>query len=530
MNQRNNDYKDIQNLFDAAFSDETDPQTERIMRGRLAEFRERFERSEKRSAWFGRVSWAGGATLAALVVITAYLVLLQPTGERVYAAAAKALQAVNTVHIAGSSNGLSTFIGVYASDVDDASKPFEIEAWEWLDEDGLFHSYKTGGPFVIHEDSDRRYEYNRDADTLWIKKTDIKLLNKVSVASMQLLESLKKYNIKNSDLGERTIGDRICKGMLTEKDVRRKEYWFDKKTNLPMELTFFRNENGEWNRTTFIQFDYDRPVPKAIQTYIGPKNPKQTHYDWDIAPRFDAWRKRLRELALRYRTEDFPNPMELIPRTSDETIQAYSYGKLPGVREYVVHPIQSSLGDFLRRANYHGTIRVPEEYQDIQLNHDLVLQRDVTMPKQIEFVLNAYDLEIVETQAERSVWIARYDGRSLKSWKEVKAPVSREGARALHPGMASGSNPVAPIDLFNDFNYYQDYDLKAQGVYIIDETGLPQPPDANADRKPYAVCSENVYWGGEESKQIAREWFEKEFGITFTEETRLMKTFVVQKR
>lgn len=144
--------------------------------------------------------------------------------------------------------------------------------------------------------------------------------------------------------------------------------------------------------------------------------------------------------------------MELVPRLNEEIIVAYEYGQMPGIRDYVVRPLQSSLGDYLRRAQYNGTIRVPKELHDISLNHDLVLHRDIPIPDQTKFILQSLGLDIVEKMEERNVWIARHDGRPLKSWKEIKAPVSGDGARALMPGMAHGWNPVALTDLIDAFN------------------------------------------------------------------------------
>ncbi len=535
MTQRDDDYKDIQNLFQSAFGEEIQPETERRLRNRFVAFRERFEQCTSKTTpyqtvWYGRLAWGVGVVTIAILILTVMPGLFQSPGDRVYAAAAKALQSVDTIHISGWSNTLSSFIGIHSSDIPDVSKPLEIEAWEWIDDGGLFHSYKQGGPYFVREDAERRYEYNADTDTLWIKKPRIELLNKASTASIHLLDALQKFDIQKTNLADREIGGRLCNGLLTEKDVRRKEYWFDKKTNLLMELSFYRLQNGDWKQTTFIQFDYDQAIPQAVQAYVGPEKPRQIHYDRDIDPRFDAWHERLRQLASRYTTQPFPKTMELVPRLNEEIIVAYEYGQMPGIRDYLVRPLQSSLGDYLRRAQYNGTIRVPKKLQDISLNHDLVLQRDIPIQDQTIFILHSLGLEIVENKEERNVWIAHHDGRALKPWKEVKAPVSGEGARALMPGMAHGWNPVALTDLINAFNYWQDDDLSASGTYIVDETELPKLPDPNANREPYAVCCENIYWGGEESKEIAQEWFAKELGITFSEEIRTLATWIVREK
>jgi DNA-directed RNA polymerase specialized sigma24 family protein len=45
-----------------------------------------------------------------------------------------------------------------------------------------------------------------------------------------------------------------------------------------------------------------------------------------------------------------------------------------------------------------------------------------------------------------------------------------------------------------------------------------------------AVNSEEPNWEGEEALSVARRWFREQFGVTFMEETRTMKTCVVQQR
>jgi hypothetical protein len=84
--------------------------------------------------------------------------------------------------------------------------------------------------------------------------------------------------------------------------------------------------------------------------------------------------------------------------------------------------------------------------------------------------------------------------------------------------------------LFESFAYYQDYDLWADRLIIIDETGLPSEPAEDQTDESVAVSSASPYWHGDESIEIAEKWFKKEFGVTFTEEIRLMTVHVVRKQ
>jgi hypothetical protein len=63
----------------------------------------------------------------------------------------------------------------------------------------------------------------------------------------------------------------------------------------------------------------------------------------------------------------------------------------------------------------------------------------------------------------------------------------------------------------------------------LKETGKFAPWLARICRN-VAVSSEEPNWEGEEALSVARRWFQEQFGVTFTEETRTMKTCVVQQR
>jgi hypothetical protein len=73
--------------------------------------------------------------------------------------------------------------------------------------------------------------------------------------------------------------------------------------------------------------------------------------------------------------------------------------------------------------------------------------------------------------------------------------------------------------LFRTFMDDQKQDVKADGIIVIDETGL-------ADK----VSLEGPCFAGPEGAEIARKWFKNEIGVAFTEQTRNMTTYVIRKR
>ena len=283
-----------------------------------------------------------------------------------------------------------------------------------------------------------------------------------------------------------------------------------------------------------IQCAYDREVPANIRDYVPPVT-ENVNCGPDIDPiSIETWDARLREITAYYRQHPLPETMELLPRESDENIPGRAPMRLPGMTDatgYWVLPVQSTLEDFLRpNVKPCGSVRVSEELRTMKLNYDLVAKGAHTPRERADFVLNALGLEIIEVTEHRKVWVARYDGRPLKPWQEVTAPVSRGDARHTMPGMASGRGRTSVRELFEGFAYYQDYHLSADKIIIIDETGLPCEPAEGQSVESVAVSSVSPYWRGDESIAIARKWFREQFGITFTEQMRPMTVHIVRRQ
>ncbi len=450
----------------------------------------------------------------------------------VYAAAIEALQNVNTVHISGWTTCLHPSVDVAYIDT---SKRYAIEIWEWITEDGEYRIYDKQGPLTSWDDCDRNYEYNENNKVLRIRKSIAHIAAKdierfQSVTSR--LNKLKDRGIKVTEIGTRVINNKEAKGFRVERDNKREDIWLDVQTNLMLENNAHIFQEGQWTRWRHGILTYNQNVPVDIRSYVPPDTEK-VRYSWDIDARFEKWHLHLRKIAAYYRQHPLPETMELLPRASDEKIEAYLPGRLPDIDAagHWVLPIQSSLGDFLRtRIKPSGSLRVSKDLQKIKLNHDLITSNKYTQRQRVDFVLGALGLEIIEITEQRKVWIAHYDGRPLKSWREVKAPVARGNARATGPGMACTFGPASMKQLFDSFAYYQDYNLTAKRLIIIDETGIPSEPAEGQSLNSIAISSESPYWGGHESIEIARKWFEEQFGVTFTEETRAMTVYEVRKR
>jgi len=462
--------------------------------------------------------------------------------SNVYAAMIESLHNVRTVHVSGWTTRIQAGHTTVFDTPLDTSKRYPIEIWEWFTEDGTHRMYERQGPITLWYDGDLRYEYQADKDTLYIDtyKSPSLLSDKFQSFTREMEPLIKKYGDKMILRGDRItfLADRIIDGRKARRyqidcDNRRKEIWFDSETKHMLEINSYTFDEGQWKQWRHGVFEYDLDVPAHVRAYTPPDT-EHIEYSSDIDPKYEKYHKRLRDIAAYYQQHPLPKTMELLPRLGDEINDAwYSPGRLSGITDktgYRVFPIQSSLADFVRsRITHYGLLRVPEDLQKIQLNYDLIAKNDKWW-EWADFVLDDLGLEIVEVNEPCKVWIAHYDGRPLKPWQEVKAPVVHGNAHHTEPEMDWSSNPHTMKDLFQGFAYYQNYDLTANKIIIIDETGLPSEPIEGQSDESVAVSSELPYWRGDESIEMARTWFREQFGVTFTEEVRPMTVQVVRRR
>jgi len=461
--------------------------------------------------------------------------------SKIYAAMIEALHNVNTVHVSGWTTRIHPHDMAILDKPSDTSNRYPIEIWEWFTQDGAHRMFERQGPITSWYDGDLRYEYQADKDTLYIDTHKLpSLLSDRFQSFSRDIEPLitwrgDKMTIRVDSIAfltDRIIDGRKAQGFRLDRDDQRKEIWSDDEKKLMLEINSYAYDDDQWKQWRHGVYEYDLDVPAYIRAYTPPDT-EHVEYNSDIDPRFERYHKRLRDIAAYYEEHPLPETMELLPRVGVETIDAwYSPGRLSGITDktgYWVFPIQSSLADFVRsRITPYGSLRVPEDLQKIQLNYDLITKNDKRW-EWADFVLDALGLEIVEVNEPCKVWIAHYDGRPLKPWQKVKAPVARGNARHTEPGMDWSSNPQTMKDLFESFAYYQNYDLNANGIIIIDDTGLPSEPIEGRSDESVALSSVSPYWRGDESIEIARKWFKEQFGVTFTEEIRPMVVYIVRK-
>lgn len=480
--------------------------------------------------------------IAAAIIIIAVMLTIEllpdSSGGKLYAAVAKAMQNINTVHVTGWTTHLSPSFSISGDEPRDSEEQYPVEQWEWFTEDGNHRHYEMTGPIINWNDDTRSYEYQKDYDRLWIDVLRSKFTPQTLTVKFQCMEAKidpMKQKGKITTLGKRSIQGQEATGMRWEHGGTRKDIWLNK-DHLLLESNRYKRIDNQWKQYGHFVISYDQDVPKNIRICEIP-SASEVHYTSQIDPKFEKWNNRLLQIARYYQSHPLPQTMELLPRLEDEPrwdrlVPAYAPGKIPGKAQdagFWAIPMSLTLGDCILQWGGDKKIhlRVPMEIRDIPMNHDLITRNDHTQMQRVEFIVDTMGYKLVQEIERRTVWIARYDGRPLKPWKDVKAPVPNPHNVPLKPGMmSSAQNPQSAHNLFEAFNYYQNYNLTAEGVIIIDETGLPY--DENDHSGKHAICSESVYWdNSNESLEIAKKWFGEQFGITFTEEIRPMEILVV---
>jgi hypothetical protein len=239
-----------------------------------------------------------------------------------------------------------------------------------------------------------------------------------------------------------------------------------------------------------------------------------------------------------FESNPWPDDAVLIPAKTVKPGMNYRDGPVPDKPGYryaaIIGEPYKTVGDYFRYGGSYGPgrIRVADEFREIELEHCLVYRKGAPKRVRDNTVLDYFGLEVVVVTEPRTVWIARHDGRTLKPYTEVKAPYPYDDERIDKTGTARDPAPVRYTleRLFNAFMRDRDPSLSADGVLIIDETGIESEGDGSEEGKPVFVSSDSPYWTGEGGPEMAREWFKNELGVTFREEVRPETVYVVRRK
>jgi len=242
-------------------------------------------------------------------------------------------------------------------------------------------------------------------------------------------------------------------------------------------------------------------------------------WDWSWHykdPVYASWFKHLNKLADHYDENPLPARMELVPRQEHEEFHAATEG-IPGIDTHEVASLSRSLYAYVYEWNGElgNLVDMPKELQQVELDHDLIYRKGISLAEQQAFVLKQFGYEVDVVTEPRKVWVAHYDGRPLTPYKEVKAPVRHPGHGPYETGMAVAWGAVSMKNLLDNLMRYQPIELGYR-LKIVDETGIKSTPEQKGNWASVAVSSENPTWSGEGGLEMAREWFEEQFGVTFS--------------
>ena len=246
--------------------------------------------------------------------------------------------------------------------------------------------------------------------------------------------------------------------------------------------------------------------------------------------------KRRSEIADYYQSHPLPDKMELLKRVDNESVYLVGVpNTVPDHEDYIIQPSNIKISGHVSNLRVFGDIepydliqmRVEDETAEQELYADLIYKEGTSKLEQTQFVLNQFGMELViEEGPARKVLVAKYNGQPLKDFKEVKAPLRYDNTKDLKAGMmvTMSSNGFSLSALLSHLARQQNTGIEENDkkLVIFNDTGIGYEYGS--------VSLERAAWPGAEGLELAKKWFEEQFGITFTEETRAMKTYVIRKK
>jgi hypothetical protein len=507
----------------------------------------------KKNRWF---NWQALATLAACLCICVAIWSVarpQPLYARMMAALAKA----KTVHGTGWTRIVPRNwpLEKLSADGNAATKKHEAEIWHWTDSNGVPCSFEHIGPVTTVRRGGEIKEYQQDADLTYV------LVGGYSKDRIEKLKSLtadfdafERQGVKKVDLGTVEENGRTLRGVRLVEGSSFDEVWIDTRTDLPARLK--RVRLGE--PIMDIRYTINEPVPEVIASYEPPK--AKNIRGGTVDERRQAWVGHVADIEQQLMAKPMAGRVAVLPRPDGRTFDLQYPLRTPGGRYWVVpldisENVKMTAADFVRlRATADGERRagtwrleVPQSLLEKEISRaDLVYEDGVPWQEWVQFALGQFGLEFSDVPEERTIWIARQDGRQLKNWHEVKPPVPYlvkngvEQKGVVRPGVGHILRPVTMGELLDELNQLAG---QADVAWIIDKTGLPRPPKYDEHKHgtymefykkviepKYLVATDAPYFKGDKSLEMARTWYEKEFGITFHPKRQMVTTHVVRRK
>ena len=505
-------------------------------------------------------SWRPIAVSAAVVaaIVTAVVFISRP--DTLYANAIQALQQAKTIHVTGWTRQVFRNWPLEKPIEGMDSEPkHSAEAWYWT-ADGKPRSYEKFGPVIQIRNAENLREYQEDANLLFIRKGGAKDYVEHISGIARHLQALQQDGASTEKLGERKDGNRKLSGVRVTQHGRVDEYWFDAKTNLPVRFTRSTKRNDKLVVMLELNVRINEPIPAKIASYEPPKT-ENIRYGYGTGNTNLAWRQHVQELGQRLQEQPPTDPVTFIPRTDGKIFPNQWSLDTPDGR-YQIVPIdldqhfKLTMYNFVRlKASFGGEFdkvswRVPKELHEVEFERfDVAVKQGTSNREWIQATLNHCGYEFTDVVEKQPVWTARHDGRKLQPYKQVQPPVPylvRNGKQqrgVVRTGIGYQLIPVTMKTLLRELPRLQNEDLNGSGPIVIDKTGLPTQPTWDKSKhktyveykqainyEKYLVATDSPWFVGKGSREMARKWYAKEFGVTFEEELRPRTIHVIRRK
>jgi len=136
-----------------------------------------------------------------------------------------------------------------------------------------------------------------------------------------------------------------------------------------------------------------------------------------------------------------------------------------------------------------------------------------------------FGIEVVDTNITRLVLVARCDGRQLpEPFNVIPVDASELGAKQVTRAGGTSTTVRSVLEAFERALNHDVPPNEANRIVILDETGLPIKPGPNQSALEVCLTYEYAFWSGPGTTELQFAWFRDNFGITFHEEERELKT------
>lgn len=496
------------------------------------------------------ITRAASFVTAAILLISFGLWSVYPASLQAKALAA--LARAKSIHMTGVVSHVVRKWPVEDPDTELKKDSYQVAAWYWDSADGTPRSHEQQGPVIATRNGSSYSEFQTDVDLMYTyestPKDRIGRIDAIEAA----LRSLGENNTLLKELEAREEDGRQLRGLSFTREQSSEEYWFDSKSDQLVRLVRRSKEKGTVECD--LSFRYDLPVPDAISSYQHPV--AKTIRTGST----DEWSEYVRTLPTRLPAE--ANQITILPRTKPQSFRR-QYARVTDDGKFLVVPLDYKPGvaldidSFLRLSVCATPLGIEKpsdlpqfEYWRLEkgladltfVRSDVICEKDTPWQDWVRAALATLELEYQTIQEDRIYWIAEYDGRPLKPWREVNPPVAGVLGERI-PGAGVGFNGAAIDDLFAGFNSDQNDGLTATLPIIENRTGIPEPPDWDRQQHPkyedyrkavdyesFLVASDVPWFPGIESHGMTKEWFETQFGITFREETRPKTIHLIKRK